>query len=108
MAGDRSSARRAAGEEPRAPYVDVFFAYSPKDEALRDELAAHLTALRREDILRDWHDGRIGAGEDWRAEHDKNLESARLILLLVSADFLASDFCYEVQVRRALERQRAG
>lgn len=88
--------------------VDIFFSYSHKDEALRDELAVHLSVLRRNGDIRDWHDRRIGLGERWKEAVDDHLESARVILLLLSADFLASDYCYDSEVRRALERQRAG
>ncbi|MCK6592916.1 MAG: toll/interleukin-1 receptor domain-containing protein, partial [Polyangiaceae bacterium] len=87
--------------------VDVFFLYSQKDEALRDELATHLAGLRRQGIIHDWHDRRIGAGDDRRAVIDAQLDAARVILLLVSADFLASDDC-EADLRRALLRQRSG
>ena len=87
--------------------IDVFFLYSHKDEALRDELAAHLAGLRKQGIIDDWHDRRIGAGDDRRAVIDAQLAAARVVLLLVSADFLASDDC-EADLKRALERQRAG
>jgi hypothetical protein len=88
--------------------VDVFFLYSHDDEALRDELAEHLSGLRRQGVIRDWHDRRIEPGEDRRAAIDKELDAAQVILLLVSAAFLASDECYEVDLKRALERERAG
>jgi hypothetical protein len=88
--------------------IDVFFSYSHKDESLRDELAAHLKLLERTGVIRGWHDRRIGAGEDWRAAIDYNLEKAHVILLLVSADFLASDYCYDVEMKRAIARHDAG
>jgi hypothetical protein len=88
--------------------IDLFFSYSHKDEALRDELATHLSLLRRQGVIRDWHDRRIGAGDDWRGAIDSHLEKARVVLLLVSADFIASDYCYDVETKRALQRQRTG
>lgn len=88
--------------------VDVFVAYSHKDEELRDELAAHLKLLERTKVIRSWHDRRIGAGDAWRKAIDDNLEKAHIILLLVSSDFLASDFIYEVEMRHALARYRSG
>lgn len=87
--------------------IDVFFSYAHKDEALRDELAAHLSVLRRQGEIRDWHDRQIGAGEDWRAAIGRNIEAARIILVLVSADFLASDYGY-AEMKRALERHQRG
>jgi hypothetical protein len=84
--------------------IDVFFLYSHKDEALRDELAAHLAGIPG---INEWHDQQIGAGEDRRAAIEAQLAAARVILLLVSADLLASDEC-EADVKRALERQRSG
>jgi eukaryotic-like serine/threonine-protein kinase len=88
--------------------IDVFISFVQEDDALRNDLEKHLTALRRDSLIRDWSDRRIIAGQDRRKEVDARLESARVILLLVSADFLASDYCDEVEVARALARERAG
>ena len=82
----------------------MFYSYSRKDETLRNELENHLTLLRRLGLIQPWHDRRIEAGDDWRKAIDKNLEDADIILLLVSADFMASDYCYEKEMKRALER----
>ncbi|WP_437904702.1 toll/interleukin-1 receptor domain-containing protein [Sorangium sp. So ce327] len=88
--------------------ISVFFSYSHKDEVLRDELATHLKLLERAGVIRSWYDRRIEAGEDWKAAIDSNLEEAQMILLLVSADFLASDYCYDIEMKRALARHDAG
>jgi hypothetical protein len=88
--------------------IDVFFSYAPEDEALREELEKRLALLRRSGLIRAFCDRRIGAGEEWKAAMDEGFRAARLILLLVSADFLASDYCCGVEVQRALERHRAG
>ena len=80
--------------------VDVFFSYSPKDASLRDELETHLAILQRQGIIRSWHVRDIDAGDDWRAAIDSHLEKARVILLLVSADFIHSDYCYFVEMKR--------
>lgn len=84
--------------------ADVFFSYSHKDEALRDRLEVHLTMLKREGIIETWHDRRITAGDEFAGVIDARLESADLILLLVSADFLNSNYCFDVEMKRALER----
>ncbi len=88
--------------------VDVFFSYSHQDEALRDTLETHLSLLKREGRIRSWHDRKIVPGESWKDAIDEHLESAQLILLLVSSDFLASDYCYDLEMKRALERHEAG
>ena len=88
--------------------VEVFFSYSHKDEELRDQLANHLAMMKRNGTIRDWHDRRITAGQQWGEEIDRYLESADVILLLVSPDFLASDYCYDIEVKRAMERHHAG
>ena len=88
--------------------VDVFFSYSHEDEGLRNELAAHLKLLERNGYIRGWHDRRIEPGNDWKRAIDANFEKARIILLLVSSDFLASDYCYDVEMKRALLKSDAG
>ena len=56
-----------------------------------------------------WSDDRkIGAGTEWKAQIDNHLNSAHLIFLLISADFVASDYCYDVEMKRAMERHDAG
>ncbi len=71
---------------------------------MRDELAKHLSLLKRRGVIQSWHDRQIGAGVEWEAEIAAHLESAQIILLLISADFMASDFCYDNELQRALER----
>jgi len=75
--------------------VKVFFSYSHKDEVLRDELATHLSLMKRHGVIEAWHDREISAGAEWANAIDDNLNAADIILLLVSANFLASDYCYD-------------
>lgn len=84
---------------------EIFISYSQDDDALRAELEMHLAALRREGILEAWHDRRIIAGEDFKNIIDQHLNAAHVILLLVSASYVASEYCWDVEMRRALERQ---
>ncbi|ACF00311.1 hypothetical protein I8G32_01634 [Rhodopseudomonas palustris] len=86
----------------------VFFSYSHADEALRDQIETQLALLKRQGIIDVWHDRRIGAGREFAREIDQHVESDEIILLLVSADFLASDYCYEKEMLRALTRHDAG
>jgi hypothetical protein len=88
--------------------VELFFSYSHKDEELRDELERHLAMLKRTGVITTWHDRKIGGGTEWAGAIDDHLERAHVILLLISADFLASDYCYDVELRRAMERHHAG
>jgi hypothetical protein len=86
----------------------LFFSYSHRDEALRDQLEVQLAMLKRQGIIEAWHDRRIGAGERLHEAIDTHVRQDDIILLLVSPDFLASDYCYDVEVKTALERHRAG
>lgn len=86
----------------------VFFSYSHADEDLRNQVDRQLAILRRQGVIESWHDRRIGAGQDFGHEIDRHLEEADIILLLVSADFLASDYCHDIEMGRAMERSDAG
>lgn len=88
--------------------IKVFVSYSSRDESLRKELDTHLALLKRESLIETWTFRQIEAGDDWRSEIDMRLEDADVILLLVSAAFIASDYCWNVEVRRAVERHRQG
>ena len=95
------------GPEQVGRPVRLFYSYSHRDEALRDELETHLKLLQRQGLIEPWHDRRITGGEEWKGQIDANLERADIILLLVSADFIASDYCYDIEMRRAMERHDA-
>jgi hypothetical protein len=100
---------RSADRKEREPrYVELFYSYSHRDEELRGELEKHLTILRRQGVIRDWHDRKIASGSEWRGQIDEHLERSQLILLLISADFIASDYCYDIELTRAMERHHAG
>lgn len=88
--------------------VMVFYSYAHEDEVLRDELEKHLTLLQRQGRITSWYDRKILAGEECAGKIDQQLEEASLILLLISPDFLASTYCYEIEMQRALERHRQG
>ncbi|MEM9448217.1 MAG: SUMF1/EgtB/PvdO family nonheme iron enzyme [Cyanobacteria bacterium P01_E01_bin.6] len=88
--------------------VELFFSYSHKDEALRDQLATHLKLLERQGIISSWHDRKIVPGSEWAGDIDHSLGSADIILLLISADFLASDYCWDIEIQKALARHDAG
>lgn len=85
----------------------VFFSYCHKDEGLRDQLEAHLALLRNQGLIESWHDRRILPGDEFGTEIEEALEAADVILLLISADFLASRYCYSIEMKRAVERHEA-
>jgi formylglycine-generating enzyme required for sulfatase activity len=86
----------------------IFISYSHKDDEHREALGAHLNILEREQIVEIWHDRRIGVGQEWKNKIHENLESADIILLLVSPDFNNSDYCYDLEMKRALQRNDEG
>lgn len=86
----------------------VFFSYSHLDEEHRNQLEAHLASLRHEKKIESWHDRRLLAGSDFGSEIDQQINDADVILLLVSANFLNSMYCYSIEMGRALERHHAG
>lgn len=88
--------------------VDIFISYSHRDEAMREDLVAHLSSLRRSGLIRDWHDRCIQPGDSWKGAIDANLEKAQIVLFLVSAQFIASDYCFDVEMNRALELRSQG
>ncbi|MCB9098184.1 MAG: SUMF1/EgtB/PvdO family nonheme iron enzyme [Anaerolineales bacterium] len=88
--------------------INLFFAYARADQALRDELDLHLAFLRRSNMIEGWYDGNISAGEDWQQAIDDHLHTADIILLLVSPNFIASDYCYDVEMKKAMDRHEAG
>ena len=87
--------------------IEVFYSYSHRDERLRDRLEEHLSILKNNGVITGWHDRKIPAGTKWEQQIDEHLNSADIILLLVSASFLASPYCYSIEMMRALERHAA-
>lgn len=88
--------------------VNVFISYSHRDEALKESLEEHLSGLRRNGTIDAWNDRMIVAGQDWKDEISENLESSELILFLISSSFLNSDYCVNVEAKRALEMHNEG
>lgn len=86
----------------------LFFSYSHKDEALRDELEVHLAILQRQGLVQVWYDRRISAGQEFAGIIDSNLKDADIVLLLVSPYFLHSNYCYDIEMQEALKRHELG
>ena len=84
--------------------ISAFLSYSHKDEVFRQELVTALAALERTGLIACWHDRRIIPGQEWEPRISEELLSAGLILLLISSDFIASDFCYTIELEQAMDR----
>ncbi len=88
--------------------IQVFYSYAHKDEIFRRELEKHLSNLRQQGFIQAWHDRMIVAGSDWAFDIDTHLNSSSLILLLISPDFMESDYCLSIEMTRAMELHKAG
>ena len=88
--------------------IAVFVSYAHRDDALWNDLAEHLRLLERRGIITGWHDRRLTGGTEWAGAIDEQLRTAQIILLLISSAFLASDYCYDVELSLAIERHGAG
>lgn len=86
----------------------VFFSYSHANETQRNQLELHFAMLKREGLVDTWHDRRLNAGDEFDSGIREQLEKADIILFLVSPEFLASDYCFDVELKRAIERHEAG
>lgn len=84
--------------------ISVFVSYAHADEKLRKKLGKHLSVLERQGLIATWHDRMISAGTEWAGTIDARLEQSRIVLLLISADFIDSKYCYDIEMKRALER----
>jgi len=92
----------------RMSRLTVILCYAHRDERLREELDKHLSGLRRGGLIQSWHDRRIIPGSDLDPEINQHLRSCDLILLLISPDFIDSDYCYRREMRAALKRHAKG
>jgi len=94
-------------EVPEVPLIKIFYSYAHEDELLRNELEKHLSLLKRQGRIDEWYDHNISAGAEWVQEIDTHLNTASIILLLISPDFMSSEYCYSTEMKRALERHDA-
>ena len=88
--------------------VSLFYSYAHEDEILREELCGHLKILERRKLVSQWHDRQIQAGEDWNQQISGELQMADLVLLLVSTDFINSDYIFGKELTVAMQRHAAG
>jgi len=88
--------------------IEVFLSYSHADEGLKTELLKHLGSLRLDSRIKVWHDRLVEPGSRWASDIDTHLRTASLVLLLISADFLNSEYCYSIEMKHALQRHNNG
>jgi tetratricopeptide (TPR) repeat protein len=88
--------------------IDIFISYSHQDDDWREKLDVHLANLGRQGKIRSWHDHAIEAGVERDAEISSQLEKAKIILLLISPNYMASDHLYNQQLKRSIQRHHEG
>src|SRR5437588_11905647 len=88
--------------------IKVFYSYAHADKSLREELDKHLSNMKRLNQIIGWYDRDISAGTEWKNEINIHLNTSQIILLLISSDFMASEYCYSFEMKRALERHDRG
>ncbi len=88
--------------------IEIFLCYAREDEKLCQEIEKQLSALKRQGLIDVWYDRQIDEGVEWEKEINKHLNVAQIILLLISPDFMASDYCYGIEMKRAMERHESG
>lgn len=88
--------------------VFLFYSYSHKDEIYKNELQNHLSILKSQGYFEAWSDRQITPGAEWEEEINLNLQKANIVLLLLSSDFLASDYCNDTETIFALEQHEKG
>jgi LuxR family transcriptional regulator, glucitol operon activator len=88
--------------------VKIFCSYANKDQSFLSTLKTHLFPLQRQGLIDTWSDIDISPGTDWEKNIETHLSTAHIILLLISPDFMASDYCYSKEMQDALERHDQG
>ena len=87
--------------------ITIFISYAHEDERLYIKLRKYLRSLERIKDVEVWSDRNIRGGAEWEREMSFYLNTAQIILLLISPDFMDSDYCYNVEMKRAMERHEA-
>jgi len=108
VAGSDEKSHRLIEVEDVTKPIHLFISYSHRDKRYRDQLETALALLHRQGKVHTWHDRLIAPGMEWGKDIDANLEAAQIILFLISADFIASDYAYGVEMKRALQRHEGG
>jgi predicted nucleotide-binding protein len=87
--------------------LKTYISYSERDNRMKEQLRVHLKALERQGIINVWDDQHIGTGDDWHNQIYDHIEKSDIFVVLLSPDYIASDWCYDVEFKRILERREA-
>ena len=105
--GQGGSLAAARKPTPAPAPLKAFLSYCHADAGLKEELLNHLKPLERLKLVEAWHDGDINVGQDWEKVISSNLKGADIIVLLVTIDFINSEYCYEKEFMAAVDRHKA-
>ena len=97
----------SASDQAPGP-LNLFYCYAHEDRTWREQLGKPLSALEAEGIISPWFDGMLVGGDRWNEVIKQNLDKADIVVLLVSSDFLRSKYIIDIELKRAIDRQRAG
>ncbi len=86
--------------------LSLFISYSHRDEEIKKRIDVHLASLKRSDKIQTWNDRKLDSGTEWDKKIKKELNEADIILLLISADFIASNYIWNVEIKKSIERQQ--
>src|SRR2546428_13857041 len=92
-------------QESKKPYT-LFYSYADEDVNFLKKLEKSLSTLKRLGEIEDWSRCNISAGKEWKQEMKKNMNKASIILLLISANFIASDYNYNHELDHAMQRRK--
>ena len=88
--------------------LKIFHCYSHHDRELRDRVETTIAGLKRDGLVMSWHDRKILPGINWREEISSELDTADIVLLYISPDFIESGYCVSVEMGRAFQNAHAG
>lgn len=93
--------------KPTRPY-EIFISYAHEDEDLMNLVREQLVVFDRQGLIRKWWDRKLTAGRELDPEIRQKLAWSDIVILIVSASFLASDYCYDVEMKQALDQHASG
>lgn len=104
---EKVAARQAGRQQPLSG-ARLYYSYAHQDESLRDRLERHLSLLKHRGLISGWYDRRVAPGAEWKEEIDEHIDQADIVLFLVSPDLLATEYCNDAEMKRAMKRHEAG
>jgi TIR domain len=108
IVGQGQGGKVGLAQQPNAKALKLFISYSHIDEVIKSEFIKHIHPLQRLKLIDSWHDGKISAGKELDDAITKEMNSADIVVMLISIDYLNSYYCIEIEMERAMERHAAG